>query len=124
MFNTLRNHISLPTSNPGSMYEPIPSLPAYILVSWTLGRGSVVSLRFIMSGLSRNSDLIRYGESGRLFFFTPYLLQVSLTCQFILVDISCCVVVVCLDLQHVFVLEIPSVMLTVLGESFAFVLTF
>jgi len=54
MVNTLKNkrsmtgnHQLLPASRPGSSYEPTPRVPTYSFITWTLGRGSVVSFQLV-----------------------------------------------------------------------------
>jgi hypothetical protein len=78
---TMNDHILLPASGSGlTTFEPIPHVPAYSLIAWTLRRGSVVreqALFFI--DIRRFMRFGRSGEFGQRFCFILSLLQVSAT---------------------------------------------
>ncbi|KAF8971759.1 Bestrophin, RFP-TM, chloride channel-domain-containing protein [Flammula alnicola] len=88
--STTGNHPLLPASRPGSIYDAIPHVPTYSLITWTLGRGSVI---------------------WRIW-------------PAVLLHTAFAVVVVTLSMQNIVSLEIPSVMLTVLGVVIGFVISY
>ena len=53
----------------------MPMLPTKTLLSWTFGRGTVVSKLLHLLGTVVEA-LARYGVFGQQFYFTLYLLQV------------------------------------------------
>ncbi|KIM45329.1 hypothetical protein M413DRAFT_442007 [Hebeloma cylindrosporum] len=84
------NHQLLPASRPGSSYEPIPRVPAYSFITWTLGRGSVI-----------------WKIWPAVLLHTVFAAIVVTTSM--------------LGIVH---LEIPNVMLTVLGVVIGFVISY
>ncbi|KAF8058525.1 Bestrophin, RFP-TM, chloride channel-domain-containing protein [Lyophyllum atratum] len=91
-----RNHDLLPASRPGttgyaSTYDSaVPRLPAYSLISWTFGRGSVI---------------------WRIW-------------PAVLLHTTFAAVIVTLSMKEIVHLDIPSVMLTVLGVVIGFVISY
>ena len=78
---SMDDHTLLPASGSGlTTFEPIPHVPAYTLIAWTLRRGSVVRERALFFiDIQRFMRLDRSGEFGQRFCFIPSLLQVSAT---------------------------------------------
>ncbi|RDB20650.1 hypothetical protein Hypma_012157 [Hypsizygus marmoreus] len=91
-----KNHDLLPASRPlshkghSSAFEAIPHLPAYSLITWTFGRGSVI---------------------WRIW-------------PAVLLHTTFAAVIVTLSMQEIVSLNIPSVMLTVLGVVIGFVISY
>ncbi|KIK00193.1 hypothetical protein K443DRAFT_679370 [Laccaria amethystina LaAM-08-1] len=89
--SSTKNHILLPASGPNSTaFEPIPHVPAYSLIAWTLGRGSVI---------------------WRIW---PAVLLHTLFASAITM----------ISMRGILPLEIPNVMLTVLGVVIGFVISY
>ncbi|EDR01137.1 uncharacterized protein LACBIDRAFT_312458 [Laccaria bicolor S238N-H82] len=89
--SSTNNHILLPASGSSlAAFEPIPHVPAYSLVAWTLGRGSVV---------------------WRIW---PAVLLHTLFASAITM----------ISMRGIMHLEIPNVMLTVLGVVIGFVISY
>ncbi|PPQ93138.1 hypothetical protein CVT25_003519 [Psilocybe cyanescens] len=84
------NHPLLPASQPGSNHEPMPRIPVYSVITWTLDRGSVI---------------------WRIW-------------PAVLLHTAFAAVVVTLDMQKIICLEVPNVMLTVLGVVIGFVISY
>ena len=116
------NPILLPASRPNSIHEGISAVPAYTLITWTLGRGSVVSVLGTWWSFDRNRD--RLEQIWRIWpavlLHTLFAAGSSNFQVWLVVQLKTLffLVVVYLSMGGIFNLEIPSVMLTVLGKSF------